>query len=242
MPRRGLGGLLDDREWALLLAAGSRARYSSGQALMRQGDPGSTVHLVAEGQARVVRVRADGITVPLAFRGAGEVLGEPMLLPGGGARSATVTAVGHCATAVFPVERFRRIVREHGLENALWESTLVRQMESDTLRAEQAALPVERRLPAALLYLARSLGVSTAASITDAPGRGRRAVLVRIPLSQQEIADFVGLSRTSVATAYTRMRQRGLIRTGRSYVAVLDMAALEALAEGGDPGGGPGGD
>ncbi|WP_449289451.1 Crp/Fnr family transcriptional regulator [Nocardiopsis halophila] len=112
---------------------------------MRQGDPGSTVHLVAEGQARVVRVRADGITVPLAFRGAGEVLGEPMLLPGGGARSATVTAVGHCATAVFPVERFRRIVREHGLENALWESTLVRQMESDTLRAEQAALPVERR-------------------------------------------------------------------------------------------------
>ncbi len=84
--------------------------------------------------------------------------------------------------------------------------------------------------------------MSTAASITDAPGRGRRAVLVRIPLSQQEIADFVGLSRTSVATAYTRMRQRGLIRTGRSYVAVLDMAALEALAEGGDPGGGPGGD
>ncbi|WP_338037955.1 helix-turn-helix domain-containing protein [Nocardiopsis halophila] len=56
------------------------------------------------------------------------------------------------------------------------------------------------------------------------------------------MADFVGLSRTSVATAYTRMRQRGLIRTGRSYVAVLDMAALEALAEGGDPGGGPGGD
>ncbi|WP_338036258.1 Crp/Fnr family transcriptional regulator [Nocardiopsis chromatogenes] len=234
LPRRGLGGLLDDRQWARLLAEGARARFSPGEALMRQGDPGSTVHLLAEGHARVVRVRADGTTVPLAFRAAGDVLGEPMLVPGGGERSATVTAVGPCATAVFPAERFRRIVGERGLESALWESTLARQMESDALRAEQAALPAEQRLPVALLYLARALGVPTAAPITDGPGPGRRAVLVRIPLPQREIAEFAGLSRTSVAAAYTRMRQRGLIRTGRSYVAVLDMAALEALAEGGD--------
>ncbi len=62
----------------------------------------------------------------------------------------------------------------------------------------------------------------------------RRGVLLAISLSQRDIADYIGLSRTSVALEYTRLKELGAIRTGRKYVAIHDLDLLESLAEAGE--------
>lgn len=234
MRRRGFGGMITDVQWRQLLHGVPRRPFDAGQTLLRQGEAGVGVHLVLSGHARVVSLHEDGTAVPLAFRTCGEVLGESVLVGRDRARNATVTAMGPGSTAFLKASDFRRRLTELGLEAALWRSVLVRQDESDRIRIQQTVLPAERRLPAALLHLAAMLGEAIPAGLTDDGSSLRDGRLLRIALPQREIADFVGLSRTSVHNAFTRLKEKGLIRTGRQYVAILDLPGLEAVARGED--------
>ncbi|OOC54296.1 MULTISPECIES: Crp/Fnr family transcriptional regulator [Nocardiopsis] len=230
MDRRGFGGLVTDGQWERLLASAVPRTFAEGQMLLRQGEVGGGIHLMVRGRAKVVSVRADGSCVPLAFRTCGEMLGESALAGAGRPRSATVTALSPTSTAFLPVERFQRLLAELGLEPVLWHSALMRQDEGDRIRMRQTALPAERRLPAALLHLASVMGEPIPAPVSDGGAPATRGCLLRISLAQREIAEFAGMSRTSVHNAYTSLRERGVIRTGRQYVAILDLAALEALS------------
>ncbi|ASU85158.1 Crp/Fnr family transcriptional regulator [Nocardiopsis gilva YIM 90087] len=233
MTRHGFGARLTDETWGRLIQAGRPQRYEPGSPIMNQGDPGGSVHLLLEGAVKVAMVRPDGSLVALAFRGPGEILGE-FSAWSGAKRAATVLAVGPCQTRVFPTDRFRALAREWGLEDAVWGNILARQCESDELRAEQSALPAGRRLAAALLRLARTLGEPIDPEVSDGAVPRRRGVLLAISLSQRDIADYIGLSRTSVALEYTRLKELGAIRTGRKYVAIHDLDLLESLAEAGE--------
>lgn len=232
MLRRGFGGLITDAQWRSLTSSTVPRPFTPGQTLLRQGDNGVGVHLILSGSARVVSVSADGTAVPLAFRTSGEVLGEPALTAVDRVRNATVTAVNGGSTVFISAERFQRRLAELGLETALWRSVLMRQAESDQLRIQQATLTAERRLSAALVQLAGMLGepMPSALKRADVPQGGGH--LLRIALPQEDIAGFVGLSRTSVHNAYTKLKEKRLIRTGRQYVALLDLAALKSLAQG----------
>ncbi|WP_435108595.1 Crp/Fnr family transcriptional regulator [Nocardiopsis synnemataformans] len=230
MDRHGFGGLVTDEQWERLTASAMTRRFAQGEALLRQGEVGGGVHLMLNGRAKVVSVRADGSCVPLAFRTRGEMLGESVLAGAQRPRNATVTALCPSSTAFLPADRFRRVVDELDLGAVLWHSALMRQDKGDRIRVRQTALPAERRLPAALLHLASVMGEPMPEPVSDAPAT--RGCLLRIPLAQREIAGFAGMSRTSVHNAYTFLREQGVIRTGRQYVAILDLAALEGLEQG----------
>ncbi|MCU1430746.1 MAG: cyclic nucleotide-binding protein, partial [Actinomycetia bacterium] len=51
-------------------------------------------------------------------------------------------------------------------------------------------------------------------------------VRIALPLTQEELAGWVGASRESVARALRTLRDRGVISTGRRRVVVHDGAAL----------------
>lgn len=232
MRRHGFGGLLSDEQWNQLVSTAQRRSFRPGEALLNQGDQGLGVHLMLSGRARVASVYADGTSAPLAFRTYGEILGESVLAGGGRTCNATVTALSASSTAYLGAGRFQGRLRELDLVPVLWESVLSRQDESDHVRVQLARLPAERRLPAALVHLAAMLGEPTPAALTDGPGNPGEGRLLHIPLPQEEVGGFAGLSRTSVYKAYTQLKELGLIRTGRQYVAVVDLDRLEALALG----------
>ncbi|MFV2196939.1 Crp/Fnr family transcriptional regulator [Nocardiopsis sp. LOL_012] len=231
MRRHGFGGLVTDEQWRRLVAAAVPRTFTTGDALLRQGETGAGVHLMVSGRAKVVFLRADGSRVPLAFRACGEMLGESALVGAERPRNATVTALCPSTTAFLPAARFQRLLSELDLQAVLWRSVLMRQDEGDSIRVRQAALPVELRLPAALLHLASVVGEPIPDPAREGGGRSARGCLLAISLAQREIAEFAGMSRTSVHHAYTGLRERGIIRTGRQYVAILDLAALEELVE-----------
>lgn len=66
-------------------------RYTAGEALMRQGEPGDSLYVVHAGRVRIDVSDAAGRTVTVASRGPGEVFGEMSLLTGE-PRSASVIA------------------------------------------------------------------------------------------------------------------------------------------------------
>jgi small-conductance mechanosensitive channel len=89
-----------------LVAAARPVVYSADEIIVRQGDPGSSMFVVVEGEARVT-LDGEGLEVA-RFAGSG-FFGEMSLLTGE-PRTATVTAVTDCTLLEITAEAFRRFV------------------------------------------------------------------------------------------------------------------------------------
>ncbi|HVB41151.1 MAG TPA: Crp/Fnr family transcriptional regulator [Streptosporangiaceae bacterium] len=205
----GLTSLLPREAWQALVASGAVRRFERGEILMRQGEPGSYVFILAAGRVKIARVDAAGNELLLAIRGEADIVGELAVL-GGDTRSATVTALSPCITYVLSAGAFLRIVRERSVEKILVRYLIARQRESDDARAELASLNATQRVGRVLLRFASVAG-------------GEQPDL---DLSQDELAAATGLSRASVAAALATLRQRGLVATGRRSLAIRDLAKL----------------
>lgn len=89
------------------LARGARLReYAAGDAIVRQGEPGSSMFVIWRGDAVVT---LDGGTREVARLGSGQFFGEMSLLTGE-SRTATVAAATDCSVLEITVEDFHRLV------------------------------------------------------------------------------------------------------------------------------------
>ncbi len=205
----GLASLMPREAWQALLATGAVRRFEKGEILMRQGERGGYVFILAAGRVKVARVDADGNELLLAVRGVADIVGELAVL-GGEMRSATVTALVPCITYVLSAAAFLRIVRERRVEEILLRYLITRQRESDDARAELAGLNAMQRVGRVLLRFASVAG-------GEQPG---------LDMSQEELAAATGLSRASVAAALATLRQRGLVATSRRSLVIRDLGKL----------------
>jgi serine/threonine protein kinase len=85
--------------------------FEPGELLLREGDPGDSLMVVASGKAEVW-VRADGGRHVLKRAGAGEILGEMALLTDE-TRSASITALTPVRAWVLAAERFHQLAAQH---------------------------------------------------------------------------------------------------------------------------------
>jgi CRP-like cAMP-binding protein len=97
---RLLAGRLDER------------RYARGSVVLRQGEPGDALHLVARGRFAVERQRPDGGRQLLATVGPGDLFGELALIDGA-PRSATVRALTAGTTRVLARADLLAVLHEH---------------------------------------------------------------------------------------------------------------------------------
>ncbi|MEU9889410.1 Crp/Fnr family transcriptional regulator [Sphaerisporangium sp. NPDC051011] len=211
----GLAAIVSEETWRSLVSAGVPKIHDPGSVILYQGDPPTHVLLLLAGRVRVSRVAADGTVLILAVRGPGELLGEIAVL-GDDDRSATVTAIDRCHTRLIPADRFVALVRSLALEGELLSLAMKRIRESESLRAELAALPAGPRIVHALMRL-------------WVPESGTQAS-VDVGLDQAELGQATGLSRSTVAAELARLREQGLIVTARRRIVVTDVNALRKLA------------
>jgi len=200
--------------WAHLLEAGATRHFEPGEVLLRQGDPGTHVLALLAGRVKITLTSPDGDVLVLAIRGAREILGEMAVL-GLDDRSATVTAVEPCLTRVIPAERFRQLMRSEALESEFLRHAMARIRESEEWRAELATLPAGPRLARTLLQLLPA----------------DLEVPADIVLSQAELGQAAGLSRSTVAAELGRLRGQGAIGTGRGHIWILDLARLRSASQ-----------
>ncbi|MBX3250535.1 MAG: cyclic nucleotide-binding domain-containing protein, partial [Myxococcales bacterium] len=103
-----------------LLESGYVRTFSSGDVLMRQGDPGDEMFLVMRGRVRV-ETETPGGKVHLAELGRDACVGEVSVLKGQ-PRTATVTALDDVDTVAFARHRIERVLDAHPKVRALLES------------------------------------------------------------------------------------------------------------------------
>jgi CRP-like cAMP-binding protein len=181
------------------------------------GDPADSLHLVARGRF-AIRVRnGRGETVMLAVRGPGDNFGEIALVDSGSKRSATVVALEVAETFAVYRDEFERLRRAFPTVNDAVTAFLVGEVRMLNQRLlESLFVPADRRVFRRLRELAELYA--------DGPGA------VEVPLTQDDLAELAGTTRTTVNRALRKAEARGVLELRRGRTIVLDAAALERRA------------
>ena len=140
--------------------------------------------------------------------------------------AATVTVTAPSEALVLQADRF---VAELGARPdvmlALLRSVIARLRDADRKRAEFAALPTDARIAERLIELAlAAAGATDGAGAADAADGA--AGPPTFPITQAELAGWVGCSREAANKALGRFADRGLVELGRGRVTILDLEGL----------------
>jgi CRP/FNR family transcriptional regulator, cyclic AMP receptor protein len=196
-----------------------RQAYRRGEVVMRQGDPGLSLHVVLEGRLKVLVAAQSGDELLLAVLGPGDVVGEVALLDGG-PRSATVVALEPSRTASLSRDDFLDFVRQSAAvrDGVLVALARIIRRETDVL-ADFVGLAVSGRLAKRLLALAQAHGQPVGGAIELA-----------LPLTQEELAEMVGATRASVNQLLGSFEDRGAISRRGHRLVILRPELLQRLA------------
>jgi len=210
---------LEPGELDELTAAGRRRRYSANVTLFHEGDDAGPVMVLLSGRVKAVAVAAGVHEAIVALRGPGDLLGELSAIDGA-PRSVTVTTLEPVEALVLAGSAFTAFLeRRPRVALVILRMVAGRLRYADSRHADLASHDVVGRVATRLVELSERYGV-------EAGGR----IEVELPLSQEEIASWVGASREAVSKALQVLRSLGIVETGRRRIAVLDMEALRRHA------------
>lgn len=210
---------LESADRDFLLDRGLTRKLPADTALMHEGDPTNHVLVLLSGWVRVYRTTQDGQVILFALRGPGDVIGDLAALLGW-PRTATVDSLQDIGFVQFRHDEFLACLHDRpGVGVALLKQMAVRLRDSEAARVDYATMDVAQRVAALLVHLADVHGTTTPAGVA-----------VRMPLTQQDIANRIGGSRRAVARAIATFRERGLVSTGRRMFVVAEPDVLRSFS------------
>lgn len=185
---------LDEQSLEEIEALCANRHFEPGETVFLQGEPGTTLFGVLSGKIRITVSSEAGQELHLNLIEPGEIIGEIAFIDGG-PRTATGTAAE--PTTCFTIQRapfFALLDRRPQITRHLLALLCERVRWTSRLVADSAFLSVPDRMLIRLRDLAAS-------------GEHQEDGGIRIRISQQELADYLGVSR-QVVNGYLRDWQR----------------------------------
>ena len=220
MEWRLLGGL-SEQERRAVIAGTQRHRYRAAEVVFHEGDLADTLHFVAEGRVAARRTTVTGESATFAVMGPGEAFGEMAMLTPGGRRTSSVVALEPAVTLSLRFVEFDRLRHAHpGVERLLVDVLAERVVRLSDHLVEALYVPADQRVVRRLAALCDQYGVG-----------GGNGVPTRIPLTQNEIADLGGTSRSTANRVLQALASDGVVALRRGHVDVVDQDALRRRAD-----------
>jgi CRP-like cAMP-binding protein len=190
--------------------------------IIREGDRPDHVHLMVEGWAARYKLLPDGGRQITAFLIPGDFCDIHVTILG--EMDHSIAAIGRTRVAYIPRSRMDALSERPRIARALWWATLV---DEAVLRAwivnigRRDAFEAVGHLMCELYVRMKNVGLTTDHSF-------------ELPLTQEEIADALGLTPVHVNRVLQRMRSEALITLKRGAFRILDYRRLE-IASGFNP-------
>ena len=209
----GLFGSVPPDDLGVLVAVSRLRAFRRGQVVFMTGDPGDTLVVVISGRVKVVARAADGGELTLTVVGSGGVFGE-LSVADGGPRSADAETLDECQLLFVPREAVWDICsRVPPVAQALAGSLAATLRRLTEAASDLVFLDLPRRVAKVLLSQPRG-------------GDG----IIRLMVSQEELAHQAGGSRQSVNAALREFERRGWIEVHGRAVAIAQAPALGRFA------------
>lgn len=195
-------------------------QFRSDQDLMREGDRAATATLLTEGLAARYKLLTSGRRQITTLLVPGDFLDlSSLLVP---RRDFGVVAITNCRSVTVEHEQIRRICETNdGATFLLWTETAI----EAAIQREWLVSMGRRTAKGQMAHLFCELMVRL-----TAVGRAERSAF-HLPLTQNELADVLGLSPVHVNRILKELRRDGVIAWSNYRIEILDWTRLAEIAE-----------
>jgi CRP/FNR family transcriptional regulator, nitrogen oxide reductase regulator len=189
------------------------------QPIYFEGDRGERLYLVAMGKVKLLRHTAAGRDVVLDILRGGEYFGS-LAIPGG-RYTETAVAQTDCCILQISSSNFEKIFNHYpDVSLKVLQAVGQRLEESQEIIKQLSVYSADQRIAAALIRLAIKMG--------EEKGTG---MLIQLPFSRQDLAAMTGTTVETVSRIMSRFSKDGLVKTGRKWVEIRDLAGLGRIAK-----------
>ncbi len=199
-------------------AVGIRRTYEAGIRLFDYGDDSSFAVVILTGLVKLTRSSIDGREIMIELRGDGSVVGE-MGVVDDCPRSTSAIVIDDVAAITIQAPAFRQLLNDRGSIASAALSVV-----TDKLR--QAT---DRRLESGVGDTRAQL-CGRLAELADRTAPGSDGAIEINYLTQQDLAEWIGVSRDGIVQAFRYLRSKGWVETGRRTIRIYDLDALRAAA------------
>ncbi|MAG29792.1 MAG: hypothetical protein CL908_02725 [Deltaproteobacteria bacterium] len=211
-------GLPDDS--ASNLAKRARiAKLRRGEVLFMKGRVPKYLSLILSGRIKITSTSPDGHELLLTLHEPGDLAGRLGAVAG---HIHLVTATATCASRVIhlPIRDVVSTVADHAPIGARLSQLLAKNLKDAVYNLENVGLMrAKTRLWSRLMQLAQRYG---------SPDKANGSMRIDHGLSQQNLANSVGLTRVLVNRQLSGWREMGMVETGRGFVVIPDPDGLES--------------
>src|SRR5262245_24716999 len=200
-----------------LVRKGQVRRFEKGAFIYRRGDPGDSLMVVISGRVKLANTNVGGKEAALDFLCVGDILVETSDMDG---KERAIDAVALEASDIFVT--YTRDLLPSLLEHPQALLEIIRELcaraRAGAAIIEDNTLKMRARLARGLLRLARR--------------RGRRSTdgaTLLLAISQEELGNHLGLSRTNVNRQLGQLKLANLIRIDGTEISIVDEQGLEEI-------------
>ena len=194
----------------------STATYPKGAILFIEKQDCRGVFVLCQGEVKLTVSSSEGKTLVMRVAKAGEVLGLVSALLGT-PYEVTAETLYPSQVAFVRREDFLRFIAKYpeATQNATWQVSKQYQAACEQLRTVGLSSSVQEKLARLLLTWS-----------ADKP-ESKDSARIKLPLTHEEIAEFVGTTRESVTRTLSEFKHRRLIMLQGSTLMIPSRAALE---------------
>ena len=211
---------LEDQDKAAILKSGHTVHCRPGQPLFNQGDPAKRCFMVIRGRLKLSKLHEQGKEAIIRYIGPDETTAALAVFKGR-RYPVTARAVGDTRVVAWDKGTMDHLIANHpALARNLLRMTLERLEDIQTRYLELRTEMVEQRIARALLRIMQHAG-----------RRSDDGILIDLPLSRQDLADYSGTTLYTVSRTLSAWEKRGWVRSGRERIVVADPHALVLFSE-----------
>ena len=211
----GLMDLLPPSAREALIAAGKSVKLQAGQVVQSRGDRQADLGIILSGKLRMMTLGVDGSVMLTSILGPGQQFNEVTLFANT-ARTHDAEAVGDAVVLTLTASEYEGVVVRHPvIVEAMLKSNVYRVHQLVEALNDLRALPKSVVLARVLLKNARHIGDD------------RQANSVDLAITQEDIAMFLGVTRSYLNKTLGQLSELALIEVSYRKIRVVDLAALE---------------
>jgi CRP/FNR family transcriptional regulator len=204
---------------ALEATVKSHRKLSKGEYLYRVGDPFHSLFAIRSGSTKNCEITADGSVQITGFHLAGELLGMDAI--SSEQHPCDVVALETTEICELPFEKLEALANEvPGLQHQLWR-LMSREIADEEIQLVMLGrMKAEERLATFLLSFSRRL-----------QKLGNSSSVLRLPMSRQDLGDYLGLALETVSRLFSRFQEEKLITVQGRNIKLLDAGRLKTITD-----------
>jgi CRP/FNR family cyclic AMP-dependent transcriptional regulator len=197
----------------------STSTYPKGALLFMERQDSRGAFVLCEGEVKLSISSSEGKTLIMRVARAGEILGLMAALSGG-SYEVTAETIRPCQVAFVRREDFQHFVAGHpeASQGVARQMTMQYQAACEQLRTVGLSASAQEKL--ARLLLTWSAGIR----------QTKEGTRIKLPLTHEEIAEFIGTTRETVTRTLSDFKVRHLVAIQGSTLMIPSRAALESFA------------